>query len=96
MARSQKIEDVMHLCFKEMFLRVGEIYPNEELQKDKKWYMRHSWTVEQENNFRKWMIRFLMKGMRWSKKVSEKETSFFIFNYGWTTKKRSMTILIKN
>jgi len=68
----------MYLCFKEMFLRVGEVYPNEELQKDDKWYMRKSWTLEEENSFRQWMVRFLRKGLSWSKKISEQETAFFI------------------
>lgn len=84
------------LCLKEMFLRVGKEYVYEECQKDDKWYSRNSWTVEQENDFRKWMIRFLMKGMRWSKKVSEKETSYFILNYGWKRKKLPITILSNN
>ena len=82
----EKINKVMDLCFEEMFSRVGEKYPNKELTDKPDWYTLHSWTDEQQNDFKKWMVSFLTKEMRWIKKTAEKEAGFFILNYGWSTK----------
>ena len=89
-------EEAINLCLKEMFLIVGETYPNKDLTSDHRWYMLRSWTVEQENNFRDWMISFLRKSWRISKRQAIIETSYFLLMYGWTTKPKTMTKGFKN
>ncbi len=70
-------------CLKEMFKRVGEKYPNEKLTSQDKWYDKHSWTPEEENDFRNWMTKFLKKKHRWNKKMIESEIAMFLLMWGW-------------
>lgn len=74
------------IYFKEMFLRVGEKYPNKELTDRDMWYTLRSWTKEEEKSFKEWMIKYMTKKERVSKKKAKEEVSFFLFQYGWTTK----------
>ena len=73
-------------CLKEMFKRVGEKYPNEELTSQDKWYTLRSWTTEEENDFRDWMAKYLKKKHRWSKKQIDMEIGMFMLSWGWTNK----------
>ena len=52
-----KWEKLCTRCFKELFRRVGEKFPNNELTKDPEWYMRRSWTEEEQEDFKKWIKR---------------------------------------
>ena len=80
------MHEVFDFCLKEMFLRVGEDYPNKELTNNKDWYNMRSWTIEEESKFRDWMVGYLRKKLRWTKKIAVKEVSFFLLQYGWTNK----------
>lgn len=79
-----RYEDAFNFCFKEMFLRVGEKYPNKTLTNDPNWYMLRSWSIEEEEKFQKWMIWYLRKKLRITIKSAEKEASFFSLMYSWT------------
>lgn len=79
-------EDIYELCLKEMFLRVGLVYPDLVFTSDPEWFRKKQWTLEAENSFRKWMIKFLCSNLRrkgWQKKQVEFEVAMFILNYGW-------------
>jgi len=80
-----KEDEVDHFCFKEMFLRVGEKYPNKGFTDQQDWYEKRSWTEEDRRNFRKWMVSYLRKKMRWSKKKCEINVAMFLLQWGWTT-----------
>jgi hypothetical protein len=82
-------------CLIEMFRRVGEKYPNKELTNNSEWYTMRSWTVKQEENFKKWMIRHLRVSGKFMKQEAIMMTSFFLLQYGWTTKKPSQIKIIK-
>ena len=86
MVTGDRYNNALNFCLKEMFLRVGETYPNEDLTNDPEWYILRSWTIEEENKFRKWMITYLRKKLRMSKKRAETETFWFLMMYGWTNK----------
>ena len=73
-------------CLKEMFLRVGEKYPNKDLTDKTDWYMLRSWTMEDEENFRQWMVSYLRNKLRLSKKRAEREAAYFDMNFSWTNK----------
>ena len=73
--------------FKEMFRRVGEEFPNEELTNDKDWYKKRSWTEKQQEDFKKWMKKELKKTFPdLSARKVEWEAGIFLLSYGWTTK----------
>ena len=79
-----KNEETCEECLKEMFSRVGEKYPNEELTSQDDWFYQHTWTVEEEDDFKDWMSKFLKKRHKyWSKRTIELEVCMFLLNWGW-------------
>jgi len=81
-----KEEEALSFCMKEMFLRVGEKYPNNKLTDAPNWYMIRGWTQEEEAKFGKWMVAYLRKKMRWTKTKSVAVTNAFLFQYSWTNR----------
>lgn len=74
----------VHICLKEMFKRVGEKYPNEELTKQKDWFSQRTWTEKDQENFKKWLEKKMAK--QWSylgKRKIELEAAMFILMWGW-------------
>lgn len=71
-------------CVIEMFKRVGETYPNDELTSKAEWYKEHTWTETEENDFRDWMKKLLKKRYKWSDKKLEKEIGMFLLDIGWS------------
>ena len=84
MVTANKYEQAFEFCLKEMFLRVGEKYPNKSLTSQPKWYTMRSWTIEEANEFRQWMVAYLRKKLRLNKKRAEAEIAYFLMQYGWT------------
>lgn len=84
----------LDLILKEMFSRVGLKRVN---TKPKNWFLKHSWTEEEQEDFRKWLVKYLMENkearqelMQWprkDKKTIEKLSKEFIMNYGFTNKR---------
>ena len=75
-------------CLKEMFKRVGEEYPNE-LTNQEDWYMKRSWTIEEQNDFKDWMIKHLKKRHpSWNKRTIDMEVGTFILQWAWTNEKK--------
>lgn len=60
---------------------------------DEEWYYTHTWTDNQQEEFKKWLVDYLHKKhsarklltmvRTKDKKLLEKAASSFIFNYGW-------------
>ena len=76
----------------EMFKRVGEDYNSFMAKEDttsceSRWFEKHQWTKEQEEDFKKWAVNYLRKKFKWSKKKSEEEMDWFLLMWGWKTKK---------
>ena len=90
-----KEDKAFTFCFKEMFLRVGEVYPNEELTKDENWYRLRSWTTKEEESFCKWMVNYLRKKLKMRIQEAEKNTAFFVMMYGWAYKGQNTVEIIK-
>lgn len=61
--------------------------------KKERWYMKHTITEKQENEFRKWFVDYLMNSQearqeflefpRKKKSWIKRAVDEFIFNYGW-------------
>ena len=80
---NRNYEETCEECLKEMFKRVGEKYPNEELTSQEDWYHQRSWTPEEEEDFRDWMAKYVKKKHRWDKKTIEIEIAMFLLMWGW-------------
>jgi len=81
-------EEAFDICLKEMFLRVGLVYPDTEFTSDPEWYRKRTWTEQQEKDFETWMKKFLysrFKRRGWTKKDVDLEVGMFLLNYGWKT-----------
>jgi len=79
---------------KEMCQTVGANYDDIDF-KDDNWFLKHSWTQDEEDKFKKWLISYLttntparnevmqfpIKRKASIKKVAEE----FVWNYGWKT-----------
>ncbi len=82
-----KWEKLCTRCFEELFRRVGEKFPNNELTKDPEWYKRRSWTEEEQEDFKKWIKKEMKRTLPiLSAKKIEWEAGLFILCYGWATK----------
>lgn len=78
---------------KEMCKRVKAPYTKMNFSK-KNWFLTYSWTEEEENDFREWLIKYVKKDKYARMELAgrshcdvNKLVNEFIFNYGWTTKK---------
>lgn len=72
----------------EMFSRVGIDTTAEEArkyaeEKGAQWYKTRTWTTEEENDFRKWLVAEIKKNGV-SNKKADAEASFFLLMYGWS------------
>jgi len=76
-------EETCEMCLKEMFKRVGEKYPNEELTSQEGWHEQRTWTPEEEKDFRVWMAKYLKKRHRWDRRTIDKEIGMFLLCWGW-------------
>lgn len=82
-------EKFMMMCFREMFKRVGEKFPNEELTKHKDWYSRRTWTEKEQDSFKKWLKKKIASRWRYLKgRKLEFEVEMFILMWGWRTEEK--------
>lgn len=50
----------------------------------KNWYLKYSWTEKQENKFRDWLVKYLMKTNKTTnKKWASNKASWYLLSYGW-------------
>jgi len=67
-----------------MFKVVGASFKSiKESCKGKNWFMKYTWTNEQEELFEKWLKEFLMKKLQMPAKVAREYAKWFTFDYGW-------------
>ena len=72
------IEEIL----REMFSRVSVEY-DEELVQQKNWFLTHTWSKEDQNSFREWLIAYLMKKRRCTKRMAEKNSAYMLLSFGW-------------
>ena len=80
-----KDEKFVTKCFKEMFKRVGEEFPNKSLTDNKEWYTLRTWTEKEQELFKKWLMKEFKKAYPYLKRKAELEAGMFILSYGWKT-----------
>ena len=80
-----KDERFVAKCFKEMFKRVGEKFPNEKLTKNDEWYTLRTWMEKEQDSFKKWLVKEFKKDYPYLRRRAELEAGMFILMYGWKT-----------
>jgi len=86
----------LEIILTEMFKRIGQHYTPKKTQA-KEWYLKHSWTIQKQQDFTEWLGDYLYKNkqareeiMRLpslkTKKRCLQAAADFTFNYGWKLK----------
>lgn len=81
-------DDLGVQILEEMFKRKNKIFDMKELNKDHYWFQKETWTSKEEEEFKQWAIKFLIK-KGFHKILAEKEVAMLLLNYGWSTKDES-------
>lgn len=73
-----------------MFNIVGENF-SIDYCKQPDWYLKHSWTEEQQDKFKEWLVKYLYKNANKldlikNKEACRREASWFLLDYGWKFK----------
>ena len=76
----------------EMCNRVNTKFEDIDFYEDR-WFMKHSWNKEEEEDFIKWMTKYLTENKKAQREIMEtpvkrnieKVAKFFVWNYGWKT-----------
>lgn len=50
---------------------------------NRQWFIQHSWTTAQQDEFHEWLTKYLMRKRGWSRMLAEKEATWFVFDFGW-------------
>lgn len=64
-----------------MFEMVGETYTPEYV-KEEGWFLKHTWTQEQESEFINWAAKYF-RAKKTNIQSIPKFINHFVFNYGW-------------
>ena len=70
-----------------MFEAVGaKFYSIKRSCKGDQWFMKYSWTEDQEKEFRKWLTKYVIKKLGIQPQLADKMVTMFLFEYGWKYK----------
>jgi hypothetical protein len=82
--RTKVTDKELDKILSKMFDIVGVKFQSiKESCKGKKWFMKYTWTREQEQLFEKWLKKFLMEKLRMPAKIAIEYVKWFTFDYGW-------------
>lgn len=90
----EEFEPHLEIVMREMCKRVGAVYEKINF-KSNKWYLKYTWTREEEDDFAKWFAKYLYDNntarkeltvVAKNKKQIQKAVNWFLFNYGWKIK----------
>lgn len=65
-----------------MFDMVGDVYSPEKT-KHPQWFLEHSWSIEQDQQFIKWLEAYLKRKRIAKGRTARKIAEMFSFQYGW-------------
>jgi len=71
--------------FSKMHQAIGVPFSWDECQKED-WFLKHTWTREQELDFKVWLVGEMRKDFKISRKRAINEADWFILDFGWKTK----------
>lgn len=64
------------------FEMVGLEY-NPHIVKKEGWYLEHSWTAEQQEDFKAWLSRYLKRRLKFTKEYCDRQAAWHILHVGW-------------
>ena len=67
----------------EMYRFVGKDFNREDVEQDPEWFLKTTWTQQQQSSFQSWIENLLRTKYRQPKGVAQKCAAWFIFNYGF-------------
>ena len=82
------IDKVYNELLIEMFRRVGLACTFEQIKefaKQPDWFRIYPWTLEEQEDYRKWAYKHFKKRTRMTKVYCEKQIAWFLLAYGWRT-----------
>lgn len=88
MKRQEKQQEVFLKLVNRQLLPFGKTY--EDVKADSKWYLRYVTTEEQELEFMNWGVELLRSDFGMTKKMAEKEMSWFIVQWGLTCNREAL------
>lgn len=68
----------------EMFRRVGQEFTKDFCRRED-WFLEHTWTTAEQEEFRKWLVKLLVKKGKMSPYGAQHEASWFLLAHGWKT-----------
>lgn len=77
--------DFTKRAFEEMFRVVGLKFTPEKIKKPH-WYLKKTWDIDQQHEFRDWYIIEASKEYRVSKSIADNMWRHFNLNWGWKLK----------
>ncbi len=86
--KATKEERFLHKVMAKMFSTVGKVYTPEETGKPD-WYLTSSWTADQEQVFKEYLVREIMRDFGMSRRHAVKEAGWFLLLYGWQAENAS-------
>lgn len=84
MNREQITQAVFQDLINKQLEPFGKTY--ESVLNEKDWFMNYPVTKEQEDEFIQWGIKHIIKKLKTTKAMAEKEMNWFILSYGLTRK----------
>ena len=84
MPENDKIVKFTTKMLKRMFSMVGATY-SQNATSSPDWYLKYTWTPEQEATFKEYYIKVARKDLRWSLKYAKIQAGYFLLHCGWKT-----------
>jgi hypothetical protein len=81
--RSKKTDEFFNAALSKMFKMVGFKDFDKDFTKQKEWYTLKTWSEEKRELFKSWFFKEATTKMKWSKKATELEFSYFDLMWGW-------------
>lgn len=85
MDKTPLYEKLFNTAMDRMFMAVGFDGFDENFVKQDHWYTKKTWTIEQESEYRQWLINECRTKLRMRKKAAELEAGYFLLMWGWST-----------
>ena len=84
LSREQKREKAVVDLINQMFIIAGHNVTYDDVLGVKDWFREYTMTVEQGEEFKKWGKKYLMKELRETAKLAEREMLWFNLQWGLT------------
>ncbi|MGH7972909.1 MAG: hypothetical protein ACREIC_29695 [Limisphaerales bacterium] len=85
----------LYRVWQRLFSEVGQIYTPEFTRQDD-WFLKHTWTEEQEHAYQEWFVRTAMKDLHLPKRLAVSKSIRMLGGYGWEVEYRKSDPFARN